>query len=229
MTDIEINKIIKLCYAQFLEKSYDFHGLTLRPVLYNDKNNYKIFWEVENKKNISCNEIVVADFVHDIIKEFLLLVSNRENNIYRDYWKRLCKLQTDVFPRGGMYINGKYRKKLNDILFNISEIDYKKFRCDIDFMDFIIDGSGGEDMYIRYNCVMSNVVYKGEELVDFSDEYETAICELFYDESFQDYQYDLMRPFTREIVNNPILFDNTYMYFTNDFDTKDEYGKSLRC
>jgi hypothetical protein len=229
MTDIEVNKIVKLCYNQFLEKTYDFNGLTLRPVLYDGRNGYEIFWEVENKNNLSCNETVVVDFIHDIISEFSLLVSNRENNVYRDYWKRLCKISTDIFPKGGMYINGKDRKKLNDILFNISEIDYKKFRCDIDFMDFIIDGSRGEDIYFNYKCLMTNVVYKGKELEDFSDEYETAICEIFYDESFQDYQYDLMRPFTREIVINPLLFDNTYMYLTNDFETKDEKGKSILC
>jgi hypothetical protein len=53
------------------------------------------------------------------------------------------------------------------------------------------------------------------------NEYVSAICELFYDDYFLDYQFDLMRPFTREILNNPLLFDNTYMFFTNDFDAKD--------
>ena len=233
MTDIEVNKIVKLCYNQFLEKTYNFNGLTLRPVLYDGRNGYEIFWEVENKNNLSCNETVVADFVHDTIKEFSLLVSNRENNVYRDYWKRLCKISTGIFPKGGMYINGNDRKKLNDILFNISEIDYESFRCNIDFMGFTIDGSGGEDIYFNYKCLMTNVVYKGEELVDFSDEYKSALCKLFYSDYyidyFQDYQFDLMVPFTREIVNNPLLFDNTYMYFTNDFETKDEKGKSILC
>ena len=229
MNDNDVNKIIKLCYTDFLEKSYDFHGLTLKPVLYNGKNGYEIFWELENKKNLSCNETIVTDFVHDIIRDFSILVSNSEYNLYKHNWKRLCKLQTDIFPKWGMYINGNDRKKLNDILYNISEINYNKFHCDIDFMDFNIDTSGGEDVYIGYNCVMSNVIYKGEELEDFSDEYVAAICELYYNDSFQDYQFDLMVPFTREIVNNPLLFDNTYMYFTNDFATKDEHGKTLYC
>ncbi len=229
MNDNEVNKIIKLCYNQFLEKSYDFHGLFLRPVLYDGRNGYEIFWELENKKNLSCNETVVVDYIHDIINEFSTLVSNSEYNLYKHNWKRLCKLQTDIFPRWGMYINGNDRKKLNDILYNISEINYNKFHCDIDFMDFTIDTSGGEDVYIGYNCVMSNVIYKGEELEDFSDEYVSAICELYYNDSFQDYQFDLMVPFTREIVNNSLLFDNTYMYFTNDFATKDEHGKTIYC
>ena len=229
MNDNEINKIVKLCYNNFLEKSYDFYGLTLKPVLYDGRNGYEIFWEVENKKNLSCNETIVADFIHDTIREFSLLVSNRENNIYRDYWKRFCKLQTDIFPRGGVYINGNDRKKLNDILYNISEINYKQFHCDIDFVDFTIDTSGGEDIYIGYDCIMSNVVYRGEELEDFSDEYVAAICELFYNDRFHDYQFDLMVPFTRVLVNNPMLFDSTYMYFTNDFATKDEHGKTIFC
>ena len=221
MTDIEINKIIKLCYNQFLEKTYDFHGLRLRPVLYDGRYGYEIFWEVENKNNLSCNETVVVDYIHDIINDFSKLISDQTNDIYKNYWKRLCMLQTDIFPRSGMYINGKDRKKLNDVLFNISEIKYKSFRCNIDFMDFTINGSGGEDVYIAYNCVMTNVIYKGEELEDFSDKYVSAICGLFYDDYFLDYQFDLMRPFTREILNNPLLFDNTYMFFTNDFDAKD--------
>jgi hypothetical protein len=221
MTDIEINKIIKLCYNQFLEKTYDFHGLRLRPVLYNGRNGYEIFWEVENKNNLSCNETVVVDYIHDIINDFSKLISDQTNDIYKNYRKRLCRLQTDIFPRSGMYINGKDRKKLNDVLFNISEINYRSFRCNIDFMDFTIDSSGGQDVYIAFNCVITNVIYKGEELEDFSDEYVSAICELFYDDYFLDYQFDLMRPFTREILNNPLLFDNTYMFFTNDFDAKD--------
>jgi len=114
-------------------------------------------------------------------------------------------------------------------IYNISEINYKQFHCDIDFMDFTIDTSGGEDIYIGYDCIMSNVVYRGEELEDLSDKYVAAICELYYNDSFQDYQFDLMVPFTREIVNNLLLFDNTYMYFTNSFDTKDDNGKSILC
>jgi hypothetical protein len=229
MNDNEINKIIKICYNQFLEKSYDFNGLTLKPVLYDGRNGYEIFWELENKKNLSCNETIVVDYIHDIINEFSTLVSNSEYNLYRHNWKRLCKLQTDIFPKWGMYINGNDRRKLNDILFNISEINYKQFHCDIDFVDFTIDTSGGEDIYIGYDCIMSNVVYRGEELEDLSDEYVAAICELYYNDSFQDYQFDLMVPFTRELVNNPLLFDNTYMYFTNSFDTKDGNGKSILC
>jgi hypothetical protein len=229
MNDNEVNKIVKLCYNQFLEKTYDFHGLRLRPVLYDGRNGYEIFWEVENKNNLSCNETVVADFIHDIISEFSLLVSSRENNIYRDYWKRLCKTSTDIFPIEGMYINGNDRKKLNDILFNISEIDYESFRCNIDFMGFTIDGSGGEDIHFNYKCIMTNVVYKNKEFEDFSDEYKAALCDLYYYDDFQDYQFDLMLPFTREIVINPLLFNNTYMYLTNNFETKDKKGKSLIC
>jgi hypothetical protein len=128
-----------------------------------------------------------------------------------------------------MYINGNDRKKLNDILFNISEIDYESFRCNIDFMGFTIDGSGGEDVYFNYKCLMTNVVYKGKELEDFSDEYKSALCKLYYGDNFQDYQFDFMLPFTREIVINPLLFNNTYMYLTNNFETKDKKGKSLIC
>jgi hypothetical protein len=229
MNDNEVNKIVKLCYNQFLEKTYDFHGLRLRPVLYNGRNGYEIFWEVENKNNLSCNETVVADYIHDIIIDFSKLISDQKNDIYKNHWKRLCSLETDTFPKGGIYINGKDRKKLNDILFNISKINYDKFRCDIDFMDFTIDGSGGEDIYFNYKCIMTNVVYKDKELEDFSDEYNVALCDLYYSDYFQDYQFDLMMPFTGVIVNNPLLFDNTYMYLTNNFDTKDEKGQSILC
>ena len=229
MDDNEINKIVKLFYNQFLDKSYDFHGLTLKPVLYDGRQGYEVFWELENKNNLSCNETVVVDYIHELASDFTKLVSNRENNMYRDYWKRLCKLQTDIFSKYGTYINRADRKKLNTILYNISEINFKKFHCDIEFTDFYIDAGGGEDIYFGYNCVMTNLSYAGNEVEDFSDEYSGIFCNLFYDDDFIDYQDDLMRPFIREIINNPLLFDNTYMYYTNDFIAKDLDGKTLYC
>ena len=227
MTDSEVNKIVKLCYNQFLEKTYNFHGLTLRPVLYDGRNGYEIFWEVENKNNLSCSETVVTDFVHDLINEFSKFVSNRENNLYRDYWKRFCKISTDIFPKGNVYISDSDREELIKSLTNISELNFRGVHCDIDFYNVNFDNSSGEDFYIGYEVVLSNMSVLGEEVDDFSDEYKEGIHDLMYHDDFIDYQFDLMLPFTNKIIRNPLLFDNTYMYITNDFIIKDKKGKTF--
>jgi hypothetical protein len=48
-----------------------------------------------------------------------------------------------------------------------------------------------------------------------------------YHDDFNDYQFELMLPFTSKIIRNPLLFDNTYMYITNDFIIKDKRGKTF--
>jgi hypothetical protein len=227
MTESEINKIVKLCYNQFLEKTYDFHGITLRPVLYDGRNGYEIFWEIENKNNLSCNETVVADFVHNLISEFSKFVSTRDNNVYRDYWKRFCKIQTDIFPRGNVYISDSDREELIKSLTNISELNFRGVHCDIDFYNVNFENSSGEDFYIGYDVVLSNMSILGKEVDDFSDEYKEGIHEMMYHDDFIDYQFDLMLPFTSKIIRNPLLFDNTYMYITNDFIIKDKKGKTF--
>jgi hypothetical protein len=169
MTDSELNKIVKICYNQFLEKTYDFHGLLLRPVLYDGRNGYEIFWEVENKNNLSCSETTVTDFVHDLISEFSKFVSNRENNVYRDYWKRLCKISTDIFPKGNVYINDSDREEFIKSLTKITEINYRGVRCDIDFYNVSFDNTSGEDFYIGYDVVCTNMTIDGRHIDDFSD------------------------------------------------------------
>jgi hypothetical protein len=227
MTDSELNKIVKLCYNQFLEKTYDFHGLTLRPVLYDGRNGYEIFWEIENKNNLSCNETVVADFVHDLISEFSKFVSTRDNNIYRDYWKRFCKISTDIFPKYRVYISDSDREELIKSLTKISEITFRGVHCDIDFYNVNFDNTVGDDFYIGYDVFLSNMSILGKEVEDFSDEYKEGIHDLMYHDDFIDYQFDLMLPFTNKIIRNPLLFDNTYMYITNDFIIKDKKGKTF--
>jgi hypothetical protein len=227
MTDSELDKIIKLCYNQFLEKTYDFHGLTLRPVLYDGRNGYEIFWEVENKNNLSCSETTVTDFVHDLIREFSKFVSTRDNNVYRDYWKRFCKIQTDIFPKGNVYISDSDREELIKSLTNISELNFRGVHCDIDFYNVNFDNSFGEDFYIGYEVALSNMSILGKEVDDFSDEYKEGIHEMMYHDDFTYYQFDLMLPFTNKIIRNPLLFDNTYMYITNDFIIKDKKGKTF--
>jgi len=227
MTESEINKIVKLCYNQFLEKTYDFHGITLIPVLYDGRNGYEIFWEIKNKNNLSCNETVVADFVHDLISEFSKFVSTRDNNVYRDYWKRFCKIQTDIFPRGNVYISDSDREELIKSLTNISELNFRGVHCDIDFYNVNFENSSGEDFYIGYDVVLSNMSVAGELVDNFSDEYKEGIHDLMYHDDFTDYQFDLMLPFTSKIIRNPLLFDNDYMYITNDFIIKDKRGKTF--
>jgi hypothetical protein len=227
MTDSELNKIVKLCYNQFLEKTYDFHGITLRPVLYDGRNGYEIFWEIENKNNLSCSETTVTDFVHDLIREFSKFVSTRDNNVYRDYWKRFCKIQTDIFPRGNVYISDSDREELIKSLTNISELNFRGVHCDIDFYNVNFENSSGEDFYIGYDVVLSNMSVVGELVDDFSDEYKEGIHEIMYHDDFSDYQFDLMLPFTSKIIRNPLLFDNDYMYITNDFIIKDKKGKTF--
>ena len=67
----------------------------------------------------------------------------------------------------------------------------------------------------------------GELVDDFSDEYKEGIHEIMYHDDFTDYQFDLMLPFTSKIIRNPLLFDNDYMYITNDFIIKDKKGKTF--
>jgi hypothetical protein len=227
MTDSELNKIVKLCYNQFLEKTYDFNGLTLRPVLYDGRNGYEIFWEVENKNDLSCSETTVTDFVHDLIREFSKFVSTRDNNVYRDYWKRFCKIQTDIFPRGNVYISDSDREELIKSLTNISELNFRGVHCDIDFYNVNFENSSGEDFYIGYDVFLSNMSVDGELVDDFSDEYKEGIHEMMYHDDFTDYQFELMLPFTSKIIRNPLLFDNEYMYITNDFIIKDKKGKTF--
>lgn len=229
MTESEINKIVKLCYNQFLDESYDLHGITLTPHIFDGRNGNEIFWTYENNKDLSFNRTIIVDYIHEMIMEFSKLVSNRENNVYRDYWKRFCNLKNVDTPRGRVYLNRDDKKKLDGILYNISEINYKKFHSDIDFLGFNLDATASEDFYIGYDCILTNVFYNGDEVEDFSSEYKYLICDLFNNDNFRDYQDDLMLPFTREIVTNPLLFDNEYMYYTNDFAVKDEYGKTLYC
>jgi len=227
MTDNELNKIVKLCYNQFLEKTYDFHGITLRPVLYDGRNGYEIFWEVENKNDLSCSETTVADFVHDLISEFSKFVSTRDNNVYRDYWRRLCKISTDIFPKGNVYISDSDREELIKSLTNISELNFRGVHCDIDFYNVNFENSSGEDFYIGYDVALSNMSVAGELVDDFSDEYKEGIHDLMYNSDFENYEFELMLPFTNKIISNPLLFDNTYMYITNDFIIKDKKGKTF--
>lgn len=141
MTEEQISKIVKLCYNQYLDKSYDLHGVILKPHIFDGYYGNELFWTFENNKDLSLNETILVDYIHEIIMEFSKLVSSKENNVYRDYWKRFCKLKGD-FPRGRVYLNRDDRKKLDGILYNISEINYKKFHSDIDFLGFNLDEQG---------------------------------------------------------------------------------------
>jgi len=227
MTDTELNKIVKLCYNQFLVKTYDFHGLLLRPVLYDGRNGYEIFWEVENKNDLSCSETTVTDFVHDLIREFSKFVSTRDNNVYRDYWKRFCKISTDIFQKGKVYISDSDRNDLIKSLSKISELNYNGVHCDIDFYNVSFENTSGEEFYIGYKVVLTNMSIDGELVDDFSNEYKAGIHEMMYNSDFESYQFELMLPFTNKIISNPLLFDNTYMYIMNDFIIKDKKGKTF--
>jgi hypothetical protein len=195
--------------------------------LYDGRYGYEIFWEVENKNDLSCNETTVTDFIHDLIIEFSKLVSNRENNVYRDYWRRLCKISTDIFPQHKVYINDSDREELIKSLTNISELNFRGVHCDIDFYNVSFKNTSGEEFYIGYDVVLSNMSVVGELVDDFSDEYSEGIHKMMYHDDFTDYQFDLMLPFTNKIIRNPLLFDNEYMYITNDFIIKDKKGKTF--
>jgi hypothetical protein len=55
-----------------------------------------------------------------------------------------------------------------------------------------------------------------------------VLCEILAHDDFRDYEYDLFNPVLQLIYNNPLLFDNDYMYFTNDMISYIR-GEKLMC
>jgi len=56
---------------------------------------------------------------------------------------------------------------------------------------------------------------------------EECIGNVFRDDSFIDYQNNLMFKFWDYIVYNPLLFNNKLTYYTNDFIPYDKNGKRI--
>jgi len=216
------DKILDIYYNQYLNSEYDFHGIKIIPKRSDDY----IFWVVKNPNNLSFSRVILNDFVHGELVDFSKFVSSKDNReIYSKYWKRTTDLEMDIEPnKSNVFLNEKDQNELKKVLKSINKFNFDGLTSNIEFLDFSIDNSYGEEISVLFRVKFSNIIYNGEKIKDDDNEkLEGAIKEIFYYDEVLDYQYMLLQPFTNKIMSNPLLYDD-YMYFLYDFKFFDSKG-----
>ena len=225
-------KIIKIYYENVLEDEYDFNGIILTPYLNREEN--RIDWEVDNPQKVSVAKSIILDFVHDLFYDFCLYVSSGKNG-QRETYDNLHKKATNLsltfsFPNGNVFFNQKDKLKLSASLEKINQINFKvrggnHYIFDIEIDDYEVDNTHGEDFYCAFDVIFLSGTKNGEKIKD--SEMKECIGNVFRDDDFIDYQHILMKDFWVPIVYNPLLFDNSLTYYTNDFIPYDKNGKKI--
>lgn len=225
-------KIIKIYFETFLEDEYDFNGIILTP-FYN-KNKDEIVWDVSNPQKLSVSKSIITEYVHDLFYDFCMYVSSGpkgQRATYDALHKKVTNLSpTFNFPKGNVFLNQKDRLNILSSLDKIDQINSKvrggnHYIFDIEIEDYQVDNTYGEDFYCAFDVIFLSGTKNGEKIKD--SEMKECIGDVFKEDDFIDYQNNLMNEFWRHIVYNPLLFDNTLTYYTNDFITYDKNGKRI--
>jgi hypothetical protein len=225
-------KIIKIYYENFLDDEYNFHGIILTAYFNREEN--RIDWEVDNPQNLSVSKSIILDFVHDLFYDFCLYVSSGKNG-QRETYGELHKKATNLFltfsfPKGNVFLNQKDRLKLLASLEKIDQINFKirggnHYIFDIEIEDYEVDNTHGEDFYCGFDVIFLSGTKNGEKIKD--SEMKECIGKVLREDDFIVYQNNLMLEFWDSIVYNPLLFDNKFTYYTNDFIPYDKNGKRI--
>lgn len=224
--------IIKIYYETFLEEQYDFNGIILTPYINREED--RIDWEVDNPQKLSVSKSRISDYVHDLFFDFCKYVGSGpkgQRSIYNYLQRSATNLHpTFNFPKGDVFLNQRDKIKLLLILNNIKQIVYtirggRKYIFDIEIYDFSFDNSYADDFYCGFKVKFLSGTRQGWDITD--GEMKECISDVFRDDSFIDYKDNLMSPFWEPIVNNPLLFDLSATYYTNDFLPYDKNGNKI--
>lgn len=204
----ELKKILK-SYKLYLEPKYDLHGIILKPVILDEE----IFWEFKNPNDFSVSKSILENFIIDLFYDFSKYVGG--NQIFDKYQKKFCDFEHyDVFPRSCIYLNQSDTEYIWNELDKIKQIKFKGISINIDVVDFDFDNSFDEDFYMGFKVIIKDAYFHNSKKV-YDNEIHDVISEVFYDDDFRDYEYDLFRGVNTIIIERPLLFDNGYTYFSH--------------
>ena len=220
---------INFYMTKFLKPKYDFHGVYLIPDIYPDKG--EVWWNVKNPNNLSYSIESLRNHVWDIFEGFCKLSdaigSGMKDSLFSTYHKAVGNFYK---PNNRYFINQEDFQTLTDRMHMMKEINFKNFHADIKCDWFEI--TPGEDFTVEVGmrfmkCTDKETghIYTDKELGSDGG----VLSDVFEDESFyNDYEYTLFNPMVSFIVNNPLLFDNSFMYFTNSITPLNKEGRPLK-
>ena len=197
-------------FSKFLKESYNFYGIILTPSYDHKKDS--VVWSIKNPNNLSYTIEALKNKPHELFYDFCTITSN--NDFYRSHWGKSVNFNE---PDRYFYLSPSDEKLFNKALKDITKIDYKEFYCDIEctYYNFWPD----EDFLVEIGMKLLNPTNKETGKPLSGEDLNDALIGLVEDDDFfNDYEYTLFSPILSLIRNNPLLFDNNYMYFTNSID-----------
>lgn len=204
----EQKKIIDAFYNAYLEDSYDFHGIKIKPIKVDDR----IFYQCKNPNDLSVSKSRIIDFAVDLFWDFSKFVGGSE--VYYKYNNRCSEIETDIEFTGKVYLNDSDTSKILSELKKIKQINFKNIILDIEIFDFEFDNSYGEDFYMGFNTNILGGYVSGEK-IKTKDSLVDVISSVFYDDDFRDSEFDLFQSINRIVAHNPLLFNINETYLTH--------------
>jgi hypothetical protein len=207
-------------FSKFLKESYNYYGIILSP-RYEHKND-SIIWSIENPDNLSYTVAALSSKPHELFYDFCNITSN--NDFYKSNWGKSVKFEQ---PERYYFLSPSDEKLLNERLKDINEIDFKDFHCDVECSYYSIWPD--EDFLVEIGMKIINPINKetGESLS--GESLNDGLVGLVHDDDFfNDYEYSLFSPILNVIRNNPLLFDNEFMYFTNSIDWRTPNNEPIK-
>ncbi len=218
-----MSRVIQNYYDKFLKKEYNFHGLFLYPKMIGDK----ILWYHKNPENKSFSLNAVEGFAQEKFHDYTKFIGDYD--YYRLYNKSVCIVDHGKVGKGKLYISKEDKIRFENACQDITDMEFRGMYFDFSIVDLELDNSFNEDFYIgcKINFTKGINIRKGEYYKTY-DTIKEQLCEILIHDDFRDYEYQLFNLIGQIIYNNPLLFDNDYMYITYDIIAYSE-GKKIMC
>lgn len=215
---------IKFYLTKYLKPKYNFHGVYLYPNPQLESGS--VWWDIKNPNKLSYSIECLKTYVWDIFDDYCKLTDGK-NTLFREHHRSMAHFS---LPDNHYYLSREDEKELTNRMRSIDKIDFKGFYADIQCDWFTIRPQ--EDFYIEIGMRFMKCMDKKTGHVYTQDELGPdggVLDRLFQDDKFyDDYEYTLFNPMNSFIVNNPLLFDNSYMYYTNSIYPLDKNGKEFK-
>jgi hypothetical protein len=220
-----MSRVIQNYYDKFLKKEYNFHGIFLYPKMTGNK----IIWSIKNPEDKSFGLNSIVGFAQEKFHDYSKFMGDYD--YYRLYNKDVCIVDTinKNVGKGQLYFSKNDKKRILLATKTINELTFRNVYFEFEIFDIDMDNNYSDDFYIGYSTnIIHGVNLKTGEKYNTKEKIKEMLCEILAHDDFRDYEYELYNPVLQVIVNNPLLFDNDYMYFTNDMISYIR-GEKLMC
>lgn len=224
----DLKKITELFYTNFLDESYDFNGIILKP----DYKEGKIFWTMENPNDLSYAKYIIYDFVEGLLEEFSKYVSLTSQEYNEVLFSHILNFKNLKVSKGKLYLCKSDIKKIYDAIKKIKLINFHNaIIFDVSIFDFDVDNFYSEEISFSFKTKIKDAKkltgYNEYTSTESTEEISELLSIVLFDNDYSDFSYNLFENVSRVLMINPLVFDVEYTYFTFTIDPYDVDGNDI--